>query len=123
MGSGNKRKDNDVLRVNIPQKRVNNVAGNGNGGALGGSSSIPIDINRMCPAAFDVTINPKQPLPDKSPVAVEGAKLFVVNENVGKLSRSQLKIITECGSEGIRYRGRVLNRDKKSYARFEQIRG
>ena len=118
MGSGNKRKDNDVLRINKPQKSVRDGTGSG------GGSSTPIDINRMCPQAFDVRLKPKRPLPDKTPVTVRGADLFVINERVGKLSENHLKTITECGNEGIRYIGRVLKRDKKSYARFEQnIRG
>jgi len=104
-----------MLRVNRPQKSL------GAGGELGGSGlSTPIDINRMCPAAFDVAIKPKRQLPDRTPVTVKGAELFVVNEYVGELSEKHLKIITECGAKGIRYIGRVLNRDSKSYARFAQ---
>ncbi len=118
MGGGNKRKDNDVLRVNRPRKS------SGGGGGGGGGSTTPIDINRMCPQAFDVEIKPKRPLPDEAPITVKGDELFVINEYVGKLSASNLKTITECGRNGIRYSGHVLNGGKKSYARFEQnIRG
>jgi hypothetical protein len=118
MGGGNKRKGNDVLRVNRPQKSI----GSGDGGAIGGGggSTIPIDINRMCPQAFQEIIKPKVSFPDKTSITLKGDELYVINEYVGKLSANHLKIITECGREGIRYSGRVLNRDKKSYARFEQ---
>jgi hypothetical protein len=121
MGGGNKRKDNDVLRVNRPQKSARNGSGGGGGGG-GGSSEfiVPKDINRMCPQAFDVGIKPKRPLADKTPITFKGDELFAANEYVGKLSATNLKTITECGNEGIRYSGRVLNRDRKCYARFEQ---
>jgi len=113
MGSGERRKGSDILRVNRPQKPFGGSGGVGGGGA-------PVDINRMCPAAFDVAIKPKQRLPELTPVTVKGTERFVVNEYVGRLSEKHLKIITECGAEGIRYIGRVLNRGNKSYARFAQ---
>jgi hypothetical protein len=119
MGGGNKRKDNDVLRVNLPKKSTGSGGGGTNGGGAGGSTT-PIDINQMCPQAFDVGIKSKRPLPDRTPITIKGDELFVINENVGKLPAKYLKIITECGGEGIRYSGRVLNKGEKAYARFEQ---
>jgi hypothetical protein len=121
MGGGNKRKNNDVLHINRPQKSNRNGSGGGGGGNGGGGGFIiPRDINHMCPQAFDVVIKPKRPLPDKTPITVQGNELFADNEYLGKLSANHIKIITECGNEGIRYSGRVLNRDRKCYARFEQ---
>lgn len=113
MGSG-KRKGSDVLRVNVPQQTI------GEGGGSGSHAELPVDINRKCPINFNAVIKPKQVLPNNVPVTIQGTELFAINEHVGKLSQKHLKIIVECGAEGIRYVGRVLNKDKKSYARFEQ---
>jgi hypothetical protein len=116
MGSGNKRKGNDVLRVNRPQKPMGSGEGNGHGG-----SSVSEDINQLCPQAFVETIKPKGSVPNDTRVSIEGRDLFVMDENVGKLSESHLQIITKCGGKGIRYIGRVLNKGTKTYARFQQI--
>jgi hypothetical protein len=122
MGSGLKRKSNDVLRVNLPQKAAVNspTTVDGEGGSAGGGFNQQRDINRMCPPAFDVRIKPKRPMPDNTRVTVEQSELFAMDEFVGKLSEIQLKTLTECGGRGIRYSGKVLNKDGKTYARFEQ---
>lgn len=114
MGSGNKRKNNDAVRINRPQKTAVGSGGSGSGG----SSSR--DINKICPPAFDIRIKPELQVPDGTPVIINGEDLFVLNKSVGKLSNAHIKIISECGAEGISYVGHVLNKDNKAYARFEQ---
>jgi|SRR3989344_2165225 len=113
MGSGGNRKSNDSVRINLPEKRGS--------GSSGGSNSSR-DINNVCPPAFEVIINPAKPLPDGTTVAVKEDELLARGEVVGKFSAKHLKIINECASEGIRYAGRVLNKDNgKAYAHFEQV--
>lgn len=115
MGSGPKRKGNDVLRVNRPQKSTGQGTGNGNG-----SPGSPVDINQVCPQAFDERIKPKRPFPNGTSVTVEGKDLFVMDEKVGKLSEAHIKTITRCGGAGIHYIGRVWNKGTEAYARFTQ---
>jgi hypothetical protein len=114
MGSGEHRKRNDVVRINRPQKSL--TTGNGAGSGSGG----PIDINQMCPQAFEVRISPKNGYPDGTSVTVKGNQLLIINERVGTLSDRHIKTITECGGQGILYRGRVLNKNKNTYALFKQ---
>lgn len=115
MGSGGKRKSNDVVRINRPVKRG---SGAGGSGGSGGSSG---DINNMCPPAFEVGIKPLKPLPDGTPVTVKKDELFARGDLVGKLSPKHLQTIQECVGEGIHYSGRVVNKGKdKAYALFEQ---
>jgi hypothetical protein len=114
MGSGNKRKSNDVVRIN-------RVKPAGTGGGSGGGSPASRDINKVCPPAFDVRITSKHPLTEKTPVITKERELFVLGESVGNLSDEHIRIITECAGEGIHYVGRVfINDNKKTYARFEQ---
>jgi len=110
MGSGNKRKGNDILHINRPQKSADGGDGCG----------CQKDINQMCPPAFDVGIKLKRRLPNETAVTRRGNDLFILGEFVGKLSTAHVKIITECGGEGIHYTARLLNKGEKSYARFVQ---
>ena len=113
MGGGNKRKENDQVRINRPQKTG---TGGGSGGGTGGSR----DINKICPPAFNVRIEVKRPTPNGMLVVVKENELFVLEELVGKLSAANIVTLTDCAAEGINYIGRVLNEDSKTYARFEQ---
>lgn len=117
MGSGGKRKSNDVVRINRPIKRDSGGGGGGNGGG-GGSSR---DINNTCPPAFEVGIKPPKQLIDGTPVTVKKDELFAQGNLVGKLSPRHLQMMQECAGEGIHYSGSVVNKGKdKAYARFEQ---
>lgn len=114
MGSGSKRKSNDVVRINRPKK----TTGLGGGGA--GSSNNKSDVNRVCPPGFDIGITSLRILSDGTPVSVRGDRLFVFSEHVGELSVKHRMIVAKCGEMGIRYMGHVVNKAEKVYARFEQ---
>ncbi len=116
MGSGGTRKNNDSVRINLPTERKN-----GSGGSSGGSSGSSRDINNVCPPAFEVAINPSKPLPDGTTVSIKDDALLARGEVIGKLSSKYVRTIEECAGEGIRYAGRVLNKENgKVYAHFEQ---
>jgi hypothetical protein len=118
MGSGNKRKSNDAVRINLPQKPNRIGGGTGSSGGSGGS---PRDINRVCPPAFKAPITLKKPVPDKTDIILKGDEMFIFGQFVGKLSPAHMKIIIDCAGNEIHYAGRVVNQNNnKSYAYFEQ---
>lgn len=117
MGSGSKRKKNDVVRINRPQS-TGGTSGTGSGGSGGGSAR---DINKVCPPVFEVLISAKGKIPTGTGVVVKGGSLIVLGEVVGKLSETHLQTLTNCAGNGIHYTVTVVNRDNgKAYAHFEQ---
>ena len=117
MGSGGKRKSNDVVRISRPIKRG---SGAGGGGGAGGSDGSSRDINVLCPPAFELRIIPAKGIPDGTPVTIKGDELFARGDRVGKLLRRHAQMIRDCAGESIAYSGRVVNKDKGTYGRFEQ---
>ncbi|HEY4474013.1 MAG TPA: hypothetical protein VI957_02535 [Candidatus Paceibacterota bacterium] len=121
MGDGSKRKGNDKVRINKPKPRPSGIGGGGGGGGSGSSSER--DINKVCPAAFDVQIRPKGAIKDGTSVTVRGTELFVLSESVGHLKPQHVSTIKECAARGIKYTARVVNTTNRAYARFEQTVG
>ena len=93
MGDGSKRKGNDKVRINKPKPRPSGIGGGGGGGGSGSSSER--DINKVCPAAFDVQIRPKGAIKDGTSVTVRGTELFVLSESVGHLKPQHVSTIKE----------------------------
>lgn len=112
MGSGSTRKKNDTLIINRPQPK---------GSAGGSGSSSSRDINRVCPAAFDVGIKPPRPTPDGTPVTMRAQELYIYGDLVGKLTVRGEATINRCADYGISYTAAVVNVRDKVYARFSQV--
>lgn len=110
MGSGSKRKNNDIIRINVPK---------GSGGDTGGYSGGD-DINRSCPIAFNVAL--QQDVATGAKVALSGADMIADGVIIGKLSSAAQKRISFCLEHGIQYAGRTeRDKDEKSFVRFTQV--
>jgi hypothetical protein len=109
MGSGNKRKVNDHVRINVPASTAA-VAG-GNGG---------VDINQVCPMAFDVAL--QRPVDAGLSVSIDDSgNMIASSQTIGKLSAARLKQLATCSIAGIRYEGRTEVSDgNKYFVRFRQ---
>lgn len=121
MGSGSKRKGNDVVRINTPQVAVGAKIGNGIAGGQGANAGEQIDINQACPLAFSVKL--KQRLANGIVVTISGDSILVGAEVIGKLSPARSKQINFCMSSGIQYAGKTeSDKNGSTRVRFEQIR-
>lgn len=112
MGSGSKRKANDMVRINLPEA----PSEKGGSGTLEPSR----DINHICPPAFEVRLETQRRFPDDTTVLMKEEGLFVFGERVGRLPTKQSTLVARCATRGIHYSGKIINRGDKVYARFTQ---
>ncbi len=118
MGSGNKRKQNDNVRINVPVSKT--AATNNRGMGSGGTGDDAIDINQACPLAFRVRVN--QQLQSGLKVTLIANEMQVGGETIGKLPDARRQQMIFCTGQGIEYAGKIENEDGTTFVRFEQLR-
>lgn len=110
MGSGIKRKKNDVVIINRPKSK------GGSGGEQGQPENE--DLNTVCPPTFRVRLTPPKPLLEGSPVYIEKEDIIQSGQKVGTLTKSQALTVYKCLEYGFRYPGKVITEAKNQYGVF-----
>jgi hypothetical protein len=116
MGSSTKRKSNDRPVINRPKS--NNGAETG---GVSGTRPEPVDINNLCPLAFDVKLD-NQLTPVGSKLILEG-KLLISIEGVvvGRLTPLQYELIKKCSLLGYTYQDiKAVERKGLRYAEVKR---
>jgi hypothetical protein len=119
MGSNTVRKHNDRPRINLPLENGGNpLSGGGNGGGA------PVDVNNVCPPAFQVRLAQQDIAVGTELVLNERSIRLASNQSVevGMMPASQMKRIQKCLGMGITYNSMQVVRDKKGvyYAEVAQ---
>ncbi len=110
MGSGNKRKDNDKVKISKVK---------GTGGSSGGVRTQYSDA--LCPTAFVVKEIITKEYSSDTIVSLQGNEMYIRNEKIGDLSKKEGETIEKCGEKGIVYRGRIImDPQKRLRVRFER---
>lgn len=115
MGSSVSRKTNDRPVINRPKS---SSVGMGTGGT--GSGPQPVDINNICPLAFDAKLS-DQTIPAGTKLTLDERLLkTAAGTIVGQLTAAQHKMVQKCGGLGYAYKEAEVV-DKKG-VRYAEIR-
>ncbi|MGZ6005645.1 MAG: hypothetical protein ACXWLH_05895 [Candidatus Saccharimonadales bacterium] len=114
MGSSVTRKSNDRPVINRPK------SSNGGGGTGGGFDSQPVDINNVCPLAFDAKLS-DQTVPVGTKLVLDERVLRTgTGAVVGQLTALQQRMVQQCAGMGYAY-NEVDVVDKKG-TRYAEIK-
>lgn len=114
MGSGNKRKTNDRVRINVP------ASADSTGGGVASGGSDQVDINQACPLAFIVKL--QQQVDNGLKATISGNDILSGEKVIGKLSSARSKQISFCAENGIQYVGKTeSDKNGRSQVRFQQV--
>lgn len=112
MGSGNNnRKKSDNVIIRIPKANL------GVGGRIE-------EVAEVCIPSFDVLLNPGSLTQDGVKVELkmtkEGILITIGGVEVGHLAAAYSAMVTKCARLGVKYRGEVIIKKEKKYARFNR---
>jgi len=114
MGSGNNnRKKSDTTIIRLPKATL------GISATAGGSIE---KIAELCVPSFEILIKP-HPLVKKGvkvDLSTAGSAfiIFISGVEIGKLNDAQSKMVKKCSELGVVYRGEIVTKGEKNYARF-----
>lgn len=121
MGQGEKRKPGDQPRLKKPKKVLLPATGIGGSSASGAAANEPI----VCPVNFQVSVNPGFLVVEGISVDLkaDGSRFWILigSTTIGRLDAKHSLMVTNCGAQGIRYKGKIVILQKKPYAKFQRI--
>lgn len=115
MGSGTNRRPSDSPIIRTPKTKASS-------GGSGGGRDTADRVADICLPSFDAKITAHALAKTDQDVTLskDGQiySILILSEKVGSLDEKLSKMVDECGAMGVRYTGKVVMKERNTYARF-----